>query len=172
MRKLLSLILSLVFVGAYSFSVNAQTEAALASQYASSCEFVKADFKTYIRPNDLKTRLDEARIYERIIKDQKSIYDRLKAHNQPRAGLKEAIDAQSNNLTLFKQSFEDYDDVLKKILALNCSTNSADLLSLVQSARQNRTKTRDYLTAQIDLTKKGLAAFQTIEPNIDERSQQ
>lgn len=172
MRKSFYFILSLIFVLVYSGSVNAQADASLQQRYASSCEFVKADFKTYIRPNDLKVRLDEARIYERIIKDQKAIYVRLKTHNQPRDGLKVAVDAQANNLTSFKQNFEEYDDVLKKILALDCNTNSADTLSLVQSARENRIRARENLNTQIELTKNGLSAFQAIESKIDERSQE
>jgi hypothetical protein len=165
------LILSFVFVS--SVSVSAQAEVALEQTYANSCEFVKSDFKTYIRPNDLKTRLDQVRVYEKIIGDQQLIYDRLKANNQYRDGMKLTVQKQRDNLNKFKLKFESYDDVLKKILAMSCQTDASSTLSLVVSARTLRAEAQSLLDAQKTLTAESLVTLKDVasktEPRVSEK---
>lgn len=173
MRRISYILLTLSFLVASSVSVGAQAEDALTQKYAGSCEFIKNDFKTYIRPNDLKGRLEQVRIYEKIISDQQSIYDRLKANNQYRDGMKLAVQNQKENLNNFKSKFESYDDVLKKILALDCRSNAGLTFNLISSARTLRNESQQILDKQKVLTSEGVMTLKEVvsklEPRLSEK---
>jgi hypothetical protein len=163
---------AILLLGFSSFAAaQGEIDASLQKKYASNCEFVKSDFKTYIRPNDLKTRLDEVRIYEKIISDQNLIYKRLNANNQPRAGLKNSITNQVNNLSDFKIKFEAYDEVLRKILAVNCSSGSDQLLSLVTDARQQRQQASELLARQNQITSEGITVIDALASQISAKGE-
>lgn len=161
---------TILFLGLGSFaSAQGEVDASLQQKYASNCEFVKSDFKTYIRPNDLKTRLDRVRIYEKIISDQNLIYKRLKANNQYRAGIKEVISKQANNLASFKQKFELYDSSAKKILDLDCSTKSDNLYVLVIDARTKRLDASTTLNNQGQVASEALVIMESASSHIGGR---
>lgn len=173
LKKIQYVLLSLSFVLMSSVSVQAQAEVGLQQTYANSCEFVKSDFKNYIRPNDLKTRLEQVRIYEKVISDQQLIYDRLKANNQYRDGMKLSVQNQRDNLNKFKLKFESYDDVLKQILAIDCQHYASSTLNLVNSARTLRGESQGLLDNQKTLTSAGLVSLQDVasktEPRVSEK---
>jgi hypothetical protein len=177
LHELIRKISYFVFILLLSFgsfaSAQSEIDTSLQKKYASSCEFVKSDFKTYIRPNDLKTRLEQVRIYEKIISDQQSVYDRLKANNQHRDGIKLSVQNQRDNLNSFKLKFEAYDDNLKKILALDCKNDSTSMGDLVGSARKLRNEAQQLLNYQKTLTAEGAAALKDVaaklEPRVSEK---
>lgn len=172
MIKKIPYFVAILLLGFSSFAAaQGEIDASLQKKYASNCEFVKSDFKTYIRPNDLKTRLDEVRIYEKIISDQNLIYKRLNTNNQPRAGLKNSIANQVNNLSDFKIKFEAYDEVLRKILAVNCSSGSDQLLSLVTDARQQRQQASELLARQNQITSESTAVIDALASQISARGE-
>ena len=167
MIKKIPYFVAILLLGFSSFAAaQGEIDASLQKKYASNCEFVKSDFKTYIRPNDLKTRLDEVRIYEKIISDQNLIYKRLNANNQPRAGLKNSIANQVNNLSDFKIKFEAYDEVLRKILA-----GSDQLLSLVTDARQQRQQASELLARQNQITSESITVIDALASQISARGE-